>query len=298
MSHWYRVYGLALRSEISCPELTETDSQSYADVTISLKLSTASMAKDSASHIADIADVALFRIERGCEIQVQPAPGARQEDVRQFLYGVALTAILYQRGESPIHAGAVEVGGQAHMFCGASGAGKSTLMMQMRHRGVNVLCDDVGVIRQGADNIVRFYHGVPRVKLWRDALAHFDIDIWPLQRDLARHDKFHLPLANTAFDSLPLASIFNLVPGPTVDAPMIVAISSKDAFGIVMRNTYRPRLLKQLGDSASHAMRCVAAVRQAAGFEFRRPWDLDRLDAGAEALVSHLTALTTMETIT
>lgn len=292
MYHWYRVYGLALRSEISCPELPEIGSQGCADVTISLKQSITTMAGDPTSHIADIANVALFRIENGCEIQVEPASGARLEDVRQFLYGVALTAILYQRGESPIHAGAIAVGGQAHMFCGASGAGKSTLMMQMRHRGVNVLCDDVGVIRRGTDNVVRFYHGVPRVKLWRDALVHFDIDASPLQRDLARHDKFHLPLTNTAFDSLPLASIFSLVSEPTVDAPRVVAISSKDAFGVVMRNTYRPRLLKRLGDPANHTMRCIAAVRQAAGFEFHRPWDLDRLDAGAEALVSHLTAIT------
>ncbi len=177
-----------------------------------LAQSLAATAGDRENHVADIADIALYRIESGREILIRPAPGARVEDVRQYLYGVAMTAILYQRGESPIHAGAISVDGRAHLFCGESGAGKSTLMAQLRRHGVHVLCDDVGVLRQGPDDVVRFYHGVPRVKLWRDALAHFGIATAALQRDLSRLDKFHLPLDAVAFDSLPLASVFALVP--------------------------------------------------------------------------------------
>ncbi|MES1971436.1 MAG: hypothetical protein V4472_03195 [Pseudomonadota bacterium] len=288
MNYWYRAYGLTLQSEIACPELPEIDATTSPDVVIRLVQSIASTTGSNETHFSEIADVALFRIEKGREILVHPTVGARAEDVRQYLYGVGLTAILYQRDESPIHAGAVAWGGQAHLFCGESGAGKSTLMTQLRRRGVHVLCDDVGVIRQGSDAIVRFYHGVPRVKLWRDALTHFGIGTAALQRDLTRLDKFHVPLDVVAFDALPLGSVFNLQPRRDVDPPAIVALSSRETLEMLLRNTYRPRLLRRLGNPGHHMMRLVAAAGQASGFEFHRPWNLDRLDACGDTLVSHL----------
>ncbi len=288
MRYWYRAYGLTLQSDIACPELPEIEETASADIVIRLDRAIAPTAGTREIHIADIADVALFRMEKGREIFICPAQDARAEDVRQYLYGIALTAILYQRDESPIHAGAVAYGGQAHLFCGESGAGKSTLMTQLRRRGLHVLCDDVGVLRQGADSIVRFYHGVPRVKLWRDALTHFGIGTAALQRDLTRHDKFHLPLDVTAFDALPLGSVLHLHPRQDFDAPAIVALSSKQTLAMLLENTYRPRLLHRLGNPGNHMLRLVAAAGQAAGFEFHRPWNLDRLDACADTLVAHL----------
>ena len=287
MRYCYRVYGLTLHSEIACPELPETDARDRPDVTITLAPAITVTEGDRENHVADIANVALFRIVKGREILIRPAPGARAEDVRQYLYGVALTAILYQSDESPIHAGAIAVRGQAHLFCGESGAGKSTLMTQLRRRGVEVLCDDVGVLRQAADGAVRFYHGVPRVKLWRDALEHFGIGTAALQRDLTRIDKFHLPLDAAAFDALPIGSIFGLEPRQEVDSPAIVALSPRKTFELLMRNTYRPRLLRRLGHPAQHTLRVVAAADQGAGFAFHRPWDLDRLDICVDSLVSH-----------
>lgn len=290
MHYWYKAYGLTLQSEIACPELPEVDALISADIVIRHTSSIESTASTPEVHIADIADVALFRVERGREILVCPVPGARPEDVRQYLYGIALTAILYQRDESPIHAGAIAYGGQAHLFCGESGAGKSTLMTQLRHHGLHVLCDDVGILRTGPDGIVRFYHGVPRVKLWRDALTHFGIGTETLQRDLTRYDKFHLPLDSTAFDALPLGSVFHLHPRQVLDAPAIVALSSKQTLMMLVDNTYRARLLRRLGNPGQHMLRLVAAAGQAAGFEFHRPWNLDRLEACGDTLVSHLAA--------
>lgn len=295
MIYRYRVYGLTLQSELPCPELPEGVRDEHCDIAVRF-LPTVEPAESSREvHVADIAGVARYRVERAREISIQPASGARAEDIRQYLYGIALTAVLYQRGESPIHAAAVAMGGRAHIVCGESGAGKSTLMMQLRRQGVTVLCDDVGVIRTGPDDVVRFYHGVPRLKLWQDALAHFGIDYGPLQRDLARFDKFHLPLEGAGHDALPLASIFRFVSTDDAAVPEIVALSSKQVLEVLMRNTYRPRLLKRLGDPGTHAARCIAAARQAAGLEFRRPWNLARLEACAEMFVTQLATMTAQE---
>src|SRR5258708_39789946 len=82
-------------------------------------------------------------------------------------------AIFHQRGLLPLHANAIEVGGQAVAFVGPSGAGKSTLAAYFRDRGYRVLCDDVWVVSFGSDGEPLAWPGVPRVKLWGDALAAF-----------------------------------------------------------------------------------------------------------------------------
>lgn len=97
-----------------------------------------------------------------------------------------------------------------------------------------------------------------------------------------------VPLDVVAFDALPLGSVFNLQPRRDVDPPAIVALSSRETLEMLLRNTYRPRLLRRLGNPGHHMMRLVAAAGQASGFEFHRPWNLDRLDACGDTLVSHL----------
>lgn len=293
MAYWYRVYGLTVQSDLVCPELPDMESRGRGDIAITVASTVEPAGDGKAAHFARIAGVADFRVEQGGRIVVCPAPQAAPADIRQYLYGVALTAALYQRGESPIHAGAVAFGGRAHLFCGPSGAGKSTLIMQLRRLGRDVLCDDVGVIRQGKDNIVRFYPGVPRLKLWQDALAQFAIDSRGLHRDLVRYDKYHLPLGDGMAEGLPLGSVFRLITGAETGSPEISPVSGVQILDTLLRNTYRPRLLKRLGDPRGHAARCIAAARQAAGFDFRRPWNLGRLGEGGDALVAHLTAMTT-----
>src|SRR5258708_9269606 len=91
-------------------------------------------------------------------------------------------AIFHQRGLLPLHANAIEVGGQAVAFVGPSGAGKSTLAAYFRDRGYRVLCDDVCVVSFGSDGEPLAWPGIPRIKLSGRALAALVRRVCDLER--------------------------------------------------------------------------------------------------------------------
>ncbi|NEX18412.1 MAG: hypothetical protein C1943_17865 [Halochromatium sp.] len=92
-----------------------------------------------------IKDVARYRVQDGREILVDPLPDADPGDVRLWLLGTALGALLHQRGLLPLHVSALALSGGAYAFCGDSGAGKSTLAAALHRRGLALLTDDVGL---------------------------------------------------------------------------------------------------------------------------------------------------------
>ena len=80
------------------------------------------------------------------EIVAEPRQGVPDSNVRLFLLGSAMGALLHQRGLLPLHTNAVEVGGRAFAFMGKSGAGKSTLAAWFHDRGFRIVADDVCVV--------------------------------------------------------------------------------------------------------------------------------------------------------
>ena len=92
-SRCYQAYGLRLQSALSLPEL-------HAD--------------DHASGRIDVS------------IRLAPAlsPDVLEGDVRAYLLGTAIGALLHQRGLLPLHASAVEVNGRAVAFIAPAGHGK------------------------------------------------------------------------------------------------------------------------------------------------------------------------------
>jgi len=81
------------------------------------------------------------------EFHLKPA------DVRLFLLGSAIGALMHQRGLLVLHGSTVKVGDECVVFLGSSGVGKSTLATQLRHRGYACLGDDVCAISIGEDGV-------------------------------------------------------------------------------------------------------------------------------------------------
>ena len=168
----YWAYGLRIHTEIVCPELPfHPQPDGEPDVTIRL-LSPVSSAPESlengyyevrpgAFRLA-IAGVGQYLVEEGSRISVQPVAGSPPEEVRLFLLGSAMGALLYQRGLFPLHGSAVETRWGAMIFVGAPGVGKSTLAAQFHRRGYRLLSDDVCAVAT-----------VPEGLQVLPALAHF-----------------------------------------------------------------------------------------------------------------------------
>jgi hypothetical protein len=341
----YQVFGLRVTSEIPCPELlgpeplgsTASDSRTSApdadchwrlarlEPAVAPVLDNVSVANDHVQigpglYQFLIKDVARYRVQDGREILVDPLPGADPGDVRLWLLGTALGALLHQRGLLPLHVSALALNDAAYAFCGDSGAGKSTLAAALHQRGLALLTDDVGLavpesplapsdqpndqrstllnatLSPGAARKpqllpVRFYPGFPRIKLWRDALDHFGLDHRPLIRDLTRTDKFHLRLdAHDGFQAhpLPLRRLYLLGRAAEDDAVRIEPVRGHEAISLIQTHTYRPGLVRRMGRAGDHLRQCGRVAAGIQVFRLQRPWQLDRLDETVDQLLRHM----------
>jgi hypothetical protein len=286
--HHYRLFGMTLASDLELPELAAAGNDQAPDLVItSAPPDEVEGRGDSGGHPTHIKGVAHYRVRDGRSIVVSPEPGAEARDVRLYLLGVAMATALHQRGSLPLHVSAVEVDGEIHAFCGASGAGKSTLVTALQRHGLKLFCDDVGVVELPESGGVRLFPGVPRVKLWRDALGQFGIDETPLQRDLTRADKFHLEI-DVAPDSLPLRALYVLERREPDQAPTIEQLSRQATVALLIQNTYRPGLQRRVGAVQPHLQRCLKVASMIEGWRYARPWSLRDIDASLQPLLDHL----------
>lgn len=310
MLNHYQIFGLRIASEIPCPELIGQESTGAGPgdrrpsappdclwrlARLEAELETARFANARVQIVPGsyqflIQAVARYRVQQGTQILVDPLPGADPGDVRLWLLGTALGALLHQRGLLPLHVSALAIDGGASAFCGDSGAGKSTLAAALHRRGLPLLTDDVGLAVPEADR-VRFYPGFPRIKLWRDALEHFGLDHRPLIRDLTRTDKYHLRLAAGAgfqAQPLPLRRLYLLERGADDEPVRIEPVRGHAAIGLIQAHTYRPGLIRRLGRAGEHLRQCGQVASAIQVFRLRRPWRLERLDQTLDQLLAHL----------
>lgn len=305
----YQVFGLCFASEIPCPELIAlppTGSGANHHVVLAepdgywrwahleAELDHATFA-NAHVQIAPgcyqflIQDVARYRVTEGRLIEVDPLPEADAGDVRLWLLGTALGALMHQRGLLPLHVSALAFKGGAYAFCGDSGAGKSTLAAALHQQGLPLLTDDVGLAVPEGERIC-FYPGFPRIKLWRDALEHFGLDHRRLIRDLTRMDKYHLRLdTDRGFhaEALPLRRLYLLERSADDESIDIDPVRGHEAISLIQANTYRPGLIHRFGRAGEHLRQCGEVAAGIQVFRLRRPWRLERLDETLKALVSH-----------
>nr|HMQ52593.1 hypothetical protein [Anaerolineae bacterium] len=200
MTCWnYRYAGLNVVSELPLSEWAIFEQvEPFADAHVRITLQ--STRSGSISQPADvwitpdeycfsIPETGDYRVARGREIIITPAPEAGQAELRLFLLGTAWSALCYQRGILALHASVIWVNEQAIAFCGPSGAGKSSLAAGFVARGYPLIGDDLCCFDFAAGG-AQVYPSAPRLKLWREALTNLG---WPgehLPRDHFRFDKF------------------------------------------------------------------------------------------------------------
>lgn len=290
----YRLFGLLIESELPLPELAgqqQDGAEQEADITI--RLGSTGNENGSAFKL-DIDGVARFVIAGGRSITVDPAPGAGEADIRLFLLGSAMGAALHQRGILPLHANAVVMDSKAVAFTGRSGAGKSTLAAWFHDQGYQILADDVCVIRIGAEGRPLAYPGLPRLRLWEDALAASGrkaADHTPsfhVSGDERRKYDVRIPVEGIAEEPRPLAALFSLEEG---DDFAIERLGGSAAVEAISANTYRGRLIAEVGDPAAHVEACVTIARTVPIMRLQRPFDRDLFDAQCREIIDHCLAL-------
>lgn len=286
-----RAYGLRLRSEIQLPELP-TASGEEADAEIALgQFESASgpgftVVGDTATLV--VPDVARFRITGGRSIVVAPAQGGSERNIRLFLLGSALGALLHQRGILPLHANAIAAEGQVVAFLGASGTGKSTLAGWFRGQNCPILSDDVCAVTR-EDGRPMVHPGIPRLRLWQSALEVLGRGSGGLQPSFDGAGKFDLPDPGAPEVAMPLARLYWL---RRTDAPAlrIEPLNGSEALAAIVRNTYRGGFVGLAGLAARHMDLSIELAKQVPVFAVDRGWGFDWFGEQACELQAHILA--------
>lgn len=285
--HDYRVFGLRIRSCLPLPELIRDDSEGDPDAevvygSLPADLPNASLVRArfqaaAGALLLRIEGVARYLVTDGRRIVVERDAHADEEDVRLFLLGSALGALLHQRHDLVLHGSAIQVDGWCAAFLGASGAGKSTLALAFRERGYRILTDDLSVVRPGSHGWLEIQPGYPQAKLWLDSLASVNICGEDLRRIRRSMEKRALPLdASFVRSALPVGRIYVLRPGDSDDI-RIEPVSGSRRFAVLRSHTYRFRYLEGSGSRAEHFQSALQLAQRARISWVRRPRQLFRL---------------------
>lgn len=286
----YRIHGLTLASELELPELAAAAPDAPVDIRVELGEIQPRLPRVQAEgplwmagdgeYLLEIARVARYRVSDGERIRVQPMPDAAPGDVRLFLLGSALGAVLHQRGLLALHAGAVEVHGQAVAFAGHSGAGKSTLVAHLRQRGHRMLGDDLLAVNLDAQGQPWAQPGFARLKLWADALQHLPHRQETLARSNSRLDKYLLATTEDhCGQPLPLTRLYILADNREDERIRLQPLNGLEAMRAIARETYKPRQLRAMGLEQRHFILCGRTAARIQVAVLHRPKTLERMAA-------------------
>jgi hypothetical protein len=292
----YSVFGLRVRSSLELPELMPATGKGQPDVTIEAApiadepVPGSEVSAVNGALVLVVPDIARFRISGGNAIIVDAERGIPERNVRLFLLGSAFGALLHQRGLLPLHANAVEIDGKAVAFMGASGEGKSTLAAWFHDRGYKVLADDVCVVGFDGAGVPHAYPGLPRLRLWNEALE-------ALGREATRYDrsyvgaaeqleKFDVPIERSAIacSTAPLTVIYLLQRGDELSIAQLRGVEAAEA---LFANTYRGSYLPMIKGQKDHWHSAVLLVQAVPVYRAVRQWDLANLDEQCSRLLAH-----------
>ena len=238
-----------------------------------------------------------FRIHDGMRIDWhRQGEEVSDQDLRTFLLGSAVGALLIQRGMLVLHGNALEKDGKAIVCLGHSGAGKSTLAYSLMQQGWRLLADDLVAVN-GEGMVLP---GIPRIKLWHDAAKAFGLD--PATLPPIREGMNKYLLMGEALQRAPQAAALQAVylihqqrlGEQEEKGATIRRIQRQQAATLRLRNqAFRPRFVRGLGQEGANFMALarlqqrvpLAALPLPAGIGAMQRWlaDQDLLSAAAQA---------------
>ncbi|MFJ7974849.1 aldolase [Peribacillus sp. NPDC096379] len=246
----YKAFGLTISSTIHLPELTQINNKDrLTDIVIKKEDLTVTWAKQFVTNehyvinensvIFQVPHVATYLIRNGNEILFSPLEGSQENEIRIYILGTCMGAVLLQRKILPLHGSAVAIDGKAYAIVGDSGVGKSTLASAFLNNGYRLLSDDVIPVSLNKENIPVVAPAYPQQKLWLESLNQFGMVSSNYQPLVDRDTKFAIPVhSQFANESLPLAGVIELVKTEADEVEMY-PIQKMERFLVLFNHTYR-----------------------------------------------------------
>lgn len=232
-----------------------------------------------------IPNIAVFLIESGKKISYQKLNDSNEDDVRIFLLGSCIGALLMQRTVFVLHGSCIQVGDGCIACVGHSTAGKSSLAAAFMQSGYPIISDDICAIDQHGQAIP----GIPRIKINQDMAKKLNIDTNGLRTIRANYDnKFSLPLDSLfCTERLPLLAIYELAPDKG-EVILHNKLTRFDAFSTVHRHLYRPRYTKAMDKAESSLKRCSELAENTQVSRIQRPMNQSSAEELRELILQNL----------
>ncbi len=196
--------------------------------------------------------------EKGRLARVAPAEDG---DVGVHLLDSVLAACLQMRGVLVLHASAIATAAGAVLFMGPVGVGKSSLAAALTDRGYPLLADGIVAIARDSNGNPLALGGFPRIRLWARSIDALD-NAWRRRKagSAARAGvgSYAVPAGRFNGNAVAVHAVYAL--SSTVDREVVIeSLSPGPAFAALVRNTFRMRFLRGLGEEKNH-FHTVSAV--------------------------------------
>lgn len=287
----YKAFGLAVTSEIPLPELPYVGDEADS-IDVEIKMADLSRQWVELSKAGDsfvikenlimfrAPNVATFSILEGNTITVSPEKSADEDQIRLYLLGTCMGALLMQRAILPLHGSVVAIDGKAYAFVGERGAGKSTLAAAFLNKGYRLLSDDVIAVSLDKENVPQVTPSYPQQKLWQDCLHNLGMKISDYRSIHGRETKYNVPVSSNYYtEPLPLAGVFELIKTEG-RVPMLYRVEKLERFDTLFRQTFRHFLIQRSGLMDWHFQTSAQIVNKIGIYQLRRPasgFNVDKL---------------------
>ncbi|MCP3935935.1 MAG: hypothetical protein GY708_11260 [Actinomycetia bacterium] len=255
--HWYTAYGLTFASEIPLPELAETE-EGHADVRVLLEDTPESIDNPTITRpiwsasddewLQTVKGVARYHVSGGTTIAIEQWGSDR--DVRAYLFGSTIGALLHQRRLLTLHASSFLLDGKAVLVAGQSGAGKSTTLAAVVERGLTMVTDDKTIVFPDGDRLVTI-PGYPTIRLHEDAITNAGKSADGLAT-LLDSGKKYLWRAPRIHDATVEVGALYLLRKGAVDEVTVSRMEGHAAFRAILAATYRRPMIEGLGVGDIH----------------------------------------------
>jgi hypothetical protein len=296
MMHFYRIYGLNIRSEFRLNRLPEAG-EADADVTISFGnlrhcvpesgYSAGYLNTRGPGAYFSWPEVGAFLARQGTEVVYEPAPDVDERIIPFPLLGIVISAILLQRGVLVLHASAVSIGDTAVSFMGARGMGKSSIAAALYARGHTLLTDDLVALTQTDGCLTMLQPGYPQLKLMPDMAERFfgneEVDF-----QFNGHGK---RVCNALRSFSPEPVLVRCIYSLSVDPVLAISpLRPDEAMLELLRQSYVARVFGDFPsktDAANHFRQCAEVARSVPVFRLQRPGSPGLPDQLAQAVEAH-----------
>ena len=298
----YQAYTCPIESELEFPEFLPVNGNNthgppitirYGDVPAELENPTGRGVLYQATanqFLLKMDGIAHYLVRNGNEIIVQLAESSLESDVRVFLLGSCLGALLHQRGVLVLHASGIGTQKGAFLYTGPSGIGKSTLLGELLRRGHRMRVDDVCAVTPDVSGYPIVQPAYPRTRLWADTARKLTLETAGLERTRPEMEKYERQIPDQFWDQpAPLRRIYHLTSN-NKDELRLNPLPRIQTFGAVLHNTYRHVFLDGLEMRKPHfdLVSAVASqvgvtrvVRPSGGFKLTELADLIEQDMEA-----------------